>query len=337
MLYPRGEHVSIRRSDEYGVGFAGVQSCGSITCPHCGSKIAAERRSDIDQLVESAEAQGYQLLFGTNTISHRLGQSMEALADVVAKAWAGVTSGRGWVEDKAHFGIVGWVRVWETKYSAVTGWHVHVHYLLVVEAGSWTRSKGAVSRLESRIFGRWSTKVSTLGQKSPSTLGQDLHVVLGSEAKREFGKYLTKQMNGGSLAFELASHGTKISGMPDQVSFEPTELLDLAVAGEPQALTLWNEYELTMQGRRTIGWSRGIREMFGLGQEKTDEEIAAEEPGTVEDTVISMLGSSFVKVARVPGARAEMLAILETFGAEWLVHWLGERGVHAWIGAPDRE
>jgi len=47
--------------------------------------------------------------------------------------------------------------------------------------------------------------------------------------------------------------------------------------GEVSSIELWREYADTMKGRRALEWSRGLREALALGEEKSDDELAAEE------------------------------------------------------------
>jgi hypothetical protein len=89
-------------------------------------------------------------------------------------------------------------------------------------------------------------------------------------------------------------------------SVAPMQLLDLALAGSPAAVDLWGEYELGMEGRRTVGWSRGLRDLLGIGAEVDDEAVAAEEAGTEADAAESPMD---------------------------VIDWLMERGVPCMFGA----
>lgn len=333
---PTGDRVSVRHSKAWGAGFSGLQSCGSVTCPHCGGKIAASRRDEINRAVTNWRAvDGQEVLFGTLTLRHHGGQSFDFLMDAAAGCWTAATDGRQWAKDRASHGIAGYLRVWETKWSDLNGWHVHVHFLLFLNAPTAAHAAIepdiAISALLARIFARWSRAAERLGLRAPLLRAQDLHRVTGDDSD-VLGVYLAKQMTddskpAGDMAWELAPGAGKTRGE----SLTPRQLLDAAAAGNSDRLGRWNEYELGMHGRRTIAWSKGLRDLVGLDEQKTDEQIAAEEVGTQEDTVVTMLKGQWRTVAKTPGMRAGLLHTVETFGGPVAVDWLAVRGVHAWL------
>jgi DNA-directed RNA polymerase subunit RPC12/RpoP len=330
---PTGKAVSVRVSAAHGAGFAGLQSCASITCPHCGSKIGATRRDEITRAVEAHRATGGRVLFGTLTLRHHKGQSFDFLASAVADCWGAVTKGKQWDKDRERISLVGFVRTFETKYSAENGWHVHVHFLLFLPA------EGTASGLLARLFGRWSRKAESLGLNAPLLIGQDLHEVTGDDAADKLGAYFAKEALAGegdaaaSMGWEMTGQDTKTKG----ASLTPRQILERAAQGDDSAADLWAEYELGMEGRRSIAWSRGLRALLLGDEEKSDEEIAAEEVGTDEDTVVSMMGAQWRKVATTRGMRGDLLRVAVDSTADELIEWLRHRNVHAWVGGRDDE
>lgn len=323
---PTGQAVTVRRS-ALGTGFSGLQSCGSTMCPHCGAKIAAVRRDDIAKGVRVWRERGGAVLFGTLTLRHHAGQSLQLLADSVADCWDFATKGRQWARDRAEHGIAGHVRVWETTHGA-NGWHQHVHFLVFAE------DRVRPDALLASMFARWARRAVALGLDAPLMVGQDLHLAVGSDdaVADLLGDYFAKQaaFDGSAktaqgLGAELAGQGTKLG----RSGVTPAQLLDLAVAGHERATHLWHEYELTMHGRRTIAWTRGLRDLLGLDVELTDQEVAEEEAGDVEDTLITIERRTFGRIVRA-GGRGPLLEYASdpAHSALEVARWCRARG---WI------
>lgn len=334
---PSGDSVSVRYSPSMGAGFAGLQSCGSVTCPHCGSKIAAKRRDDINKGVCSWRAAGNDVLFGTFTLRHTKQHSFDFLQSAIAKCWAAVTGGRGWLRDLREHGIRGTLRVWETTHNDKNGWHVHVHFLLFVDGlraempGDRERQGERVQALLRSMFARWGAAAKRLGLGAPNLRGQDLHVVTGHDVD-VLGGYFAKQVGADdNMGDEMSGGPTKTRGG----SRSPRQILDASYredAAELDAgsMALWNEYELGMQGRRTIAWSKGLRDLLGLDDELTDQEIADQEAEDAESACLILENPEWSKVVRY-GLRGDLLEKVSTLGAELAKQWLANRGVESWL------
>jgi hypothetical protein len=322
MAVASGDTVSVVESSAGGVGFAGLQTCGSITCPWCGPKIGAGRCDEIIAAVELHRATGGRVLFGTLTLRHNRGQSHAELADAIATSWHRATGGRGWADDRRSYGIVGTIRVWETKFNDANGWHVHVHFLVFVGAG-WVDPE----KLMASMFTRWQRAAVSLGLAAPLLVGQDLHEVTGEQAAQQLGGYFAKEAieNGLSTAEALGWELTGGDGKTRGESFTPGQLLQLASLGDRKALALFNEYELSMKGRRSIAFSRGLRELLELDIWKSDAEIAAGEDLADTVEILRLPARVFRKIAR-DGLRGEVLDVAREFGAVTLTRWLLKRG-----------
>lgn len=262
--------------------------------------------------------------------------------DAVTKGWAGVTSGRRWKRERADYGIRGFVRVWETKYGA-NGWHTHAHFLLFVDESAaeltHTLDGAAIDAptIFAGIFSRWASAVVRAGFAAPLPVAQDFHEVVDVDASA-LGDYLSKQAAPGApkpadrMAWEMSAHGSK-GQRYYQSGYETRWLLDWASEGDDTAQLLWMEYELAMQGRRTIAWARGLRDELGLTAERTDEEIAAEDLGTQDDVLID--GRSWSRaVKRVRGFRGRLLHTYAEGGPAAALDYLAHLGVDAWAVAP---
>lgn len=336
-------------SDGTDARYGGVRTCGSRLCPVCGPRIATANGQDIEHCIRQwREAEGGRVLFGTFTVRHSKTDRFDCLADGVSAGWHAVTSGRGWLRDRRRAGIVHFIRVFEEKYSMQNGWHLHVHYLMFLSRdpkdAKVRRARDVeIDLLLESMFGRWSRAVTDMGLRAPLPQGQDLHEVFGDGAE-SLGLYFSKQVSEAEnrmtdadykrLGFELTAKDgkTRRAGM-GAVSLTPGEIMDLALLGDEFFLFLWREYEVGMNGRRVIGWSKGLRQWAGVGME-SDEEIAqksADEERSETVCEIEMRPSAFAKVVKL-GVRVEVLRRVITDGAEKTVEWLDTLGVSATTG-----
>lgn len=336
---PRDTFVSIDQGDG-AAGFVGLQSCGSIACPHCGPKIAASRTRDVQDAVQLWQAgDGRSLAFGTLTLRHHRGQSLDSLFDAVAACWKAATNGRAWRRDRRDYGIGGYVRVFEVTHGA-HGWHVHVHFLAFLgdDASPWADVEASGGLLAS-MFDRWSRKAVALGLRAPLLRAQDLHRVTGDpeDTARSMGLYFAKQAAALGAELDAESIAFEVTGGPlkKQGSRSPGDLLCMAVAGDRAAERLWGEYELAVSRRRTIGWSRGLRDLLGIGVEPDDQEAAdAADVPHVHDVRVALAGPSWSRLVR-NGWRGEVLEYARTHTPASVVAWLRARDLVAWLQAAD--
>lgn len=297
-------------------GFAGLETCGSQACPVCAAKIAYKRQQEIGQVVREHIAFNGSVVMLTLTMRHNKGDSLQELWDAMSVAWKAATNGSGWRKDRSEFGVHHYVRVVEVTHGA-NGWHVHVHALLLGDL----RLKDDVIRLDlaTRMFSRWSKKLTSLGLKAPifAKGGADIRYINPSEGVAEtIAEYVSKSGMGVTLpeslryddkdkisqalrdeakkdldkarkiAFEIARSDLKDGKRGNRTPWQI--LSDYIDFSSSQDLALWINYEEVSKGRRTITWSRGLRDKYGLGAELSDEEIAAEEQGGALEALIPM-------------------------------------------------
>lgn len=334
MSRPLGKSVGIRVSEGV-AGVSGVMHCGRIACPNCGPRIGADRRQDINRAVENWRAGGGVVLMLTLTLRHHKGQRFAELAGAMSGCWAAATGGRGWVKDRQLHGIAGTVRVWEEKWSIASGFHCHVHALLFLDAP--TDDTPEISTLLASMFGRWARAAVAQGLAAPLMIGQELHLVTGDDAGEQLGGYFAKQAEdtasktAESMAWELSNPNGKAAGD----SFTPAEILEYAVGGDDTMAAVWAEYEQGMIGRRTIAWSKGLRDLVGLDAEKTEQEAADQETSTKEDTVLSMTARSWLRLSSARGKRYELLRLVTQESPEAALAWLHSLGCVAVLGLHD--
>lgn len=138
--------VTLRRYPNGSASWVGLQTCGSTwACPACAEAIQAARQGDVTEMLARARAMGLLVAFITFTVRHHRTNSLGEVWSEVGDAWRRTTSGdpRAWNEDRDEFGVVGYLRLWETTVSDTAGWHVHVHALVFLDPNGRTVTKRA--------------------------------------------------------------------------------------------------------------------------------------------------------------------------------------------------
>lgn len=279
---PNGQGVTLRLGNGV-AGVAGVTTCGSVwSCPVCSSKILVRRALEVGTVLGGAQAEGLSLAFGTLTMRHRKGQSLRELWSAGAKAWNRATAGKAWLSAQRRSGLVGWVRVWEVTEGA-NGWHVHVHFVLVLDGQVQAVTLDDVC---DGMFTRWSKGLEAAGLETPLRKGQEWHLVGGDG--QEVAQYLTKLAEGSLSASDaLGLELTHVQAGRSRSTLRTRPVWQLLQESQDTGeVGRWREWEQASKGKRQIGWSKGLRERFGLDVEQTDEAIAAEELGSADDDLV---------------------------------------------------
>ena len=255
-------------------GFSGVATCGSVwACPVCSAKIAARRQQEIEQAITAWQAQGGRVVLVTLTMRHARGMRLKTLWDSLSYAWGRVTSGRGWKDDQAVYGVEGWCRVVEATHGE-NGWHVHVHALLFVSPallGDW-------QGLGDRIFARWQDGLWRRSLDAVAAFGGlDVREVTARDASgARLGEYFVKSLyrrgTPAGAAWEVAGGMGKAARGRNRTPFE--YLRSVVEDADADALDVWHEWEQESRNRRQLTWSQGFRDRVQLEIEQTDAEIA---------------------------------------------------------------
>jgi hypothetical protein len=236
----------------------------------------AERRLEIAKALQVWDSLGKRVMFVTLTLSHTPFDTLDSTWDAVQACWNRATGGKGWNDDKATLGVHGYVRLAESTYTDRGGWHVHIHALLFVDKAT---KRVKAERIFEGLRRRWESKAFALGRVS-DVQAQDWRWV---RTASEIAAYFTTAKNGTDGAvLELTTSMYKKGKRAD--SRTPWGILDGAIAGSQRDLGLWKEWETCSHGRRTITWSKGLRDLIGLGAEISDAQIVETPIGSAADT-----------------------------------------------------
>lgn len=299
--------------------YGGLMICGSVwMCPVCSAKITERRRQELES-VNAAELSCFMV---TLTLQHDKTDKLKTVSSHLSEAWRKMKSGRWWKDFARDFLIVGSVTGTEVTYGLEFGWHPHKHVLIWSRLASVEVKPEKIRVLISERFesilaksGRYVSPVHGVDVRKGNDLIREYVAKFGHEPKEA----------GWSLAAEITKAPAKI-GLKSGDHYTPFQLLDLYLAGSMQAGLLFREYAVTMKGTKQLVWSRYTRELFGLDDELTDEELAALQE---QDAVIlARLEPEHWRAVLKKERRASLLEVASTGNLEYLRIWLkAELGV----------
>jgi len=305
------------RLTEGRAGFAGLSTCGRVwLCPVCNSKVMARRALEIGAVLAWAQSKGYRVIWGSLTAHHTLETPLHDLLTVQRSAWRYMANGNAW---RNAFGVVGYIRAAELTDGA-NGWHPHFHPLIV-----WKGSAAAGRDFAGKVTARWVEGVKLAGGSAMGGNAQHLEVLEPAAAFTALAGYVTKSQYTEGLALEAVWSQGK-SGNRDKATQSHWTLLSAISQGLADEVDRWEEVETATKGHRMIAWSRGLRRLAGIGDERSDETLAAEEMGTADDTVCFLTGQGWA-IVQAQGSAAELLNVVEQSGWSGLRAWLKERGI----------
>lgn len=270
--------VGVRANGE-SVGFSGLHTCGSVwACPVCNVKVQNVRRLEVGVALTNLSANGGGAAFGAVTVRHHSGQPLGELLPTLTYGIARISQDKRVKALRADMGYLGRIQALEVTHGNA-GWHPHRHPLLCFDRPVTVAEVSALHIAEFRAF---RAGVVAKGLDAPLMTGQVLAPVDLSTAAHKFDEYFTKSgWSPEGVGFEMTGAQYKRARFGSRSVWQ---LLDDVSRGDADALDLWNEYERATKGKRALTFSRGLRDLLGIGVEATDEDIADEEVGDVDDT-----------------------------------------------------
>lgn len=354
-----GGAVSVRfvqRGTKKIAGYAGLATCGRVwLCPVCNAKVMATRAIEIGAVLTWAVLQGLQVGWGSLTVRHNAFTSLKGMVNMERDAWRHVVSAPWWQKSNATKGIphqhvdacdddcgkkldtidtgkngrVGYIRAAELTIGS-NGWHPHFHPIVLLRM-----TPDEAQTYLDRMVDRWVEGVEKAGGEARRQGGQHMKVLRGVQVFDELARYTTKatydnaRSEGGlsKLALEVVWSQSKNSRGRVKGTVSHWTLLAAIEQGMADEAERWMELEAEIEGHRMITWSRGIRQLAGLNDEKDDEEIASEEVGSQEDTVAVITPDGWMTVRDNPAILSLILSVLENGGPGAMVAVLDANGI----------
>jgi hypothetical protein len=279
------------------------------------------RAEDINQAVQPHLARGGGALLLTLTLPHGPGDALAPRLNLVSTALRACFKGSGWERRRDRLGYVGSIRSVEVTWGEATGWHPHVHVLVLFE-----RQVGEARAEDFRawVYGRWNGFCEDRGFGTVHPVhGVDVEVV---STCGDLARYLGKAEGGWEVGQEVARGDAKRGRAGRMAPFEL--LAEFVATGEARLYALWMEYEAATFGKSAIHWSPGLRaKLLGDQPEETDEELAAAE-GLSDDVLVQVLEDAERRRVDVRGGTVGLrLAEIENAAA---VVWF----MTLWLGGP---
>jgi hypothetical protein len=256
--------------------YKGVQTCKLLwICPICSNRRAWERRGHLLKLIEYTQAEGLTLVMLTLTSSHDLGTSLLGQRLMMKKA-KGLLTGRGPFKKGLLRHMTGSVTATEVTHGARSGWHLHFHYIVVLNLRHIPVSEREeeARRLGEMAWPAWEGAATNVGlHVSRKAFSVDV-----GEAVAQYPADGEKVEGGWTLADE-ATRGAVKSGS----GRHPFELLRLSCdEGDASARELFIEYSDSMHNVRAMTWSKGLAARVGIKKAKDgkgeDEVLEKEDP-----------------------------------------------------------
>lgn len=311
LLVPNAQTVDVHYMPEgHSAHYKNLRTCDSVwDCPVCAAKITEHRRAELQKAVQEATNHDLTPILVTFTLQHDKGDKLVDLLTALKNGYRKFKSGRAYQDLKAEFGIEGTITSTEVtnglNREKNNGWHPHLHSLMFI----LPHTTQSLQSLEDKIKARWTHVLQSLGYDASW-----LHGVTVKTTDSDVVQYIAKfghepKKGGWTVERELTKAPVK-KAHDDGTT--PFGLLEAYEAGNEEAGRLFKEYSSVFHGRAQLVWSRGLRKLLNVGEEKSDEEVnAIEEEGT--ELLTSLTRYTWFKLTRLAtDARGELLCIAAT-------------------------
>lgn len=289
------QDVKLWKDKEHGKAFfSGVRACAlPWVCPCCAAKISERRRVELVAAVAAAKAMGWDVKLLTLTVPHGLGDDLDKLTARMLAAWKRLSNGRVAKDLRELLGLKGTVRAFEVTYGA-NGFHPHFHVLLFLDK-QWTNHG-----VHEAFTYHWQNACRLAGLPIP-------HEVYGCRV--DDGTYAAKYASKWGLESEMTKGHTKKGKEGGMTPFDFLRAIFNQDEKSPKFAALFRIYHDAFKGKRQLYWSNGLRQLLGLDQEASNEELAAAQ--TESATVLATLTADQWRAIVHANAQSHVLDVAE--------------------------
>lgn len=254
----------------------GVCVCGqSMCCTVCAPRIAAFRGEEISEAYRRAVARGWVPQLETFTIPHHMDRRPDALLRqfrLLSDLWRSYGAGRKLLLREP--GALGHHLAIEVTWSDKNGWHAHRHRLRYDSRDSFNTKLAQAD---------WHAVLDSRGLLTRGAKKHSYHCCPVDDDIRA--RYVAKistsvEAQSRAVGFEVTGAANKFGDDEDEYKGRNlnTLLLDY-VRGDADAGVVWvnGVSAITATKVSSVRWSRNLRAKLGMTDEKTDEQIAADE------------------------------------------------------------
>lgn len=320
-----GGGVSVYRSVEGGASYGNLTTCGSVWhCPVCAAKITEHKRVELQKAITAWTKQGGEVYLMSQTFPHLDHQLLANNLKMFAEAQKKFKGSRQYTRILEEAGCAGSIRALEVKYGD-NGWHPHTHTLVFAKPGQL--------KVLQQLDMVWIDTLIKIGLAERSQLNDLLLFAFdirngdyAAEYVAKFGREPSEKSKTITESHWGASHELTKGHSKVGLRFggrTPFTLLRDFSEGDAEAGELFIEYAKHFKGKRQLFWSPKLRKALALQEEeKTDEEIAAEE--VPEREFVTMLDHEQWRLVLSRNARFEVLRVADDEGAPGVARLLEE-------------
>ncbi|MCX6985826.1 MAG: hypothetical protein NT118_13915 [Lentisphaerae bacterium] len=296
--------------------FSNVSTCSNVhSCPVCSSYIAARRCDEIrlgmkNHFEQSPRGSVSMMVL---THSHTRHDVLKDTLDKLKEAME-IFQANWFVKSTfKKYEMIGKIRAFEITYSKLNGWHPHFHIL-------WFSSqKVDIKTFRDILSPYWIKALESVGLSGSGD--RALNVYGGEYASQ----YVTK------LAEEISLSQSKLGNITGGIPhYTPFQLLDYVHMNEGKDDTSWAktafyEYSETMRGRKSLVWSRGLKDILKVRELSDDE---ASQPSELDLMVyVSVSSGDWLNLTKSATDYRPMILQAAEMGKDVLIKYLASLGV----------
>lgn len=266
------KNVSLLYNEAHQVAhYGGLATCGSVwACPFCSTKIQLRRRAEVSELIERVYSAGYKVSMLTFTHPHQREFSLAeniVIFNLALRKFKQHRIYRKYIKDNAELGFIGDITAREVTWGQENGWHWHAHRLVI------TKNPALLAKYAEKLKELWVHCYELACQECGREFSEKNRIYMLERGldlveKAQSTEYLTKIGNGNwGAEKELVDVSTKKGKVGRYTPF------DLVGKRDDKFI----EYLQATKGKRQLLYSKGLRALFDLDEEKTDEELAQEQ------------------------------------------------------------
>jgi hypothetical protein len=283
--------------------FRGAVYCKSAyACPVCMYRRRFAASADLKRVVAEWRVTGGAVYMLTLTIRHRRGHRLRKQVELLRAAWRAFIHSRTFKRIAKDLGIAHLMHSTETTHLEASGWHPHIHALLLTrfDLGSVQRLEGAIGVLRHQ----WLLAV----EKATAT------VCLPERVRAQYlpgvrdGAKLTKSVGTGDYLVKLGLHEAPSASPTRQKGRSPWAIMVSAASGDDAARALWKEYTAGMRGQHLV---HGLGDIIKAIAPAARPVMPLRRP----ETVVALIPARIYRsISRIPGALPRVLHGAETQG-----------------------
>lgn len=251
--------------------FRKIFACGSrAMCPVCAAKITERCKNELVAAFDVGHVHKVYEFMVTFTIEHHKAEKFENVLNDLIESIRYLRGSQFWKDLEKKFEIFGSVTSLENTYGLVNGYHPHKHIIFLsrrkLTDADYKNLHSAITLVYKKIL------LEKYNRGLSSKNGVNVR-----GASQEVLEYVSKYGHEPKKIWNLATEMTKAeqkTGYKKGERYTPFQLLDENNLGDVDAGKAFQEYARAMKGKAFLTWSNGLRDLFGLGVELTDEEIA---------------------------------------------------------------